>query len=70
MRFTQLPQTVTVKGRILNLVVGVDHKLAIQQAKAAKKMYRLVSVYNKNLQGKRDLHGRPYGDTVWLFVEA
>lgn len=39
-------------------------------AKAKGLKYRMVSVLSRNLRGKIDLHGRPYGPTYWCFVEV
>lgn len=40
------------------------------ETRRKRKFYRNVTVYSKNVQGKPDLHNRPYPEFVWLFVEA
>jgi hypothetical protein len=69
MRLSHLPMTITVNGKTLRLVTGENNRLIIQQAKASKKKYRHVTVFNKRLTGKTDGHGRPYPESIWLFVE-
>ncbi len=69
MRRSSLPSTIQVKGETLHLVVGAGQPEIIAQAKAAKKLYRHVTVYNKNLVGKIDLHNKPYPESSFLFVE-
>lgn len=44
--------------------------LVVNEARRQKLKYRRVTVQNRQLRGKLDLHGRPYQGSAWVFVEV
>lgn len=67
---TYLPNEIKVNNKILKVVINSQSiKENINFAKSQKLCYRTIEILNRNLRGKKDLHGQNYKPTKWVFVE-
>lgn len=61
---------VTQNGWGNGLFGSQERQLILDEAKRQKRKYRQVSVLSRSLRGKRDLHGKPYKPSIYVFVEV